>query len=204
MAVIAKPRRSDSARASCTRMSAITTWCPDSMASIQVQTSEKRSSSTHKSKPEDESANALQAGPHTVPFGHLLFLLLDVEVALSDKRCPLELSLADLLNVHSIGALGNGGLSVKPARCITRGHETYIGDTKRAEPSVHRSKRSVLTDTLGAVGLDGSVDDSTGHGRDNKLRQISLCSSQKGARLTLAMPISLRAPLALALSIFGW
>ena len=185
-------------------MSAITSWCPDSMSSIEVQTSGKRSSSTHKGKPEDGSANALQVGLDTVLFGHLLFLLLNVEVALSDKGCPLELPLADLLDVHGIGALGNSGSSVKPARRTTRGHETYIGDAERAKPSIHCGKRGVLADTLGAVGLDGSVDDSAGHGRDDKLRQISLCSSHKRTCPTLAMPISLRAPLALALSIFGW
>ena len=73
------------------------------MSYIQVHTGEKYSSSTHSDKSED--ANILEVGLDTILLGHLLFLLLNVEVALSDKGCPLELPLADLLNVNSIGTL---------------------------------------------------------------------------------------------------
>ena len=80
---------------------------------------------------------------------------------------------------------------------------TYIRDPERPQAGVEGSERSVLADTLGAEGLDSAVDDLARHGRHDELDDISDTNQLKEVDVrTLAIPISLRAPFAFALSIY--
>ncbi len=60
-----------------------------------------------------------------------------------------------------------------------------------------------MADTLSTVRLDGTVDDTKGHRRNEKLMQVRRGTAFKGWSwaFTLAIPISFKAPLAVKLSI---
>lgn len=109
----------------------------------------------------------LELGSHfAVGLHQLLGLGLDLAILPLQLFNALELLLADLLDMHLVGALRMPCQLVLYHWLLVL---THVGKLERPDLSIIVGQWSVLADTLTAVHLNSSVDDSKRHGGYSEL-----------------------------------